>query len=112
MRGPQMRFTPRPQRVEYEMPIIDPTVPVRLNKFMANAGICSRREADELITQGLVKVNGVPVTELGTKIVASDVVEYQDKVVTLESKCYIQIGRAACRERVLATVEMWVVRGF
>ena len=66
---------------------------MRLNKFMANAGICSRREADELITQGLVKVNGTPVTELGTKITAKDTVEYQDKVVTLESKCYILLNK-------------------
>ncbi len=91
--GQQMRFTPRPQRIEYEMPIIDPNEPVRLNKFMANAGVCSRREADELIQKGLVLVNGNAVTELGTKITAVDVVEYQDKVVTLESKCYILLNK-------------------
>ena len=89
----QMRFTPRPQRIEYEMPPIDPNEQMRLNKFMANAGVCSRREADELITQGLVKVNGTPVTELGSKITAQDIVEYQDKVVTLESKCYILLNK-------------------
>lgn len=89
----QMRFTPRPQRVEYEMAPIDPTTEVRLNKFMANAGICSRREADELITQGLVKVNGKAVSELGTKITATDIVEYQEKVVTLENKCYILLNK-------------------
>ena len=89
----QMRFTPRPKRVEYEMPVIDPTVPVRLNKFMANAGICSRREADELIQQGLVLVNGNAVSELGTKITAADIVEYEGKVVTLESKCYILLNK-------------------
>ncbi|MDD2961997.1 MAG: pseudouridine synthase, partial [Muribaculaceae bacterium] len=89
----QMRFTPRPQRVEYEMPVIDPNEPVRLNKFMANAGVCSRREADELIVKGLVTVNGTPVTELGTKITAADIVEYQEKVVTLESKCYILLNK-------------------
>lgn len=91
--GQQRVFTPRPKRVEYEMPEIDPTAPVRLNKFMANAGVCSRREADDLIQQGLVKVNGVPATELGVKITASDIVEYQDKVVTLESKCYILLNK-------------------
>ena len=84
----QMRFTPRPKRIEYEMPAIDPTAQVRLNKFMANAGVCSRREADELIQQGQVLVNGTPVTELGT-----DTVEYQGKVVTLESKCYILLNK-------------------
>ena len=89
----QMRFTPRPKRVEYEMQDFDPTESIRLNKFMANAGVCSRRAADELIQQGLVKVNGNVVTELGTKITHSDVVEYNDKVVVLESKCYILLNK-------------------
>ncbi len=86
-------FTPRPKRIEYEMPIPDPNEQIRLNKFMANAGICSRREADEFIQQGLVKVNGEVVTELGTKISHNDVVEYDEKVVTLESKCYILLNK-------------------
>ena len=87
------RFTPRPQPVIYDMPAVDPNEEIRLNKFMANAGICSRREADELIQQGLVKVNGVAITELGTKIKHDDVVEYNDKVVTLENKCYILLNK-------------------
>ena len=86
-------FTPRPKPVEYEQPIPDPNEQVRLNKYMANAGICSRREADEFITQGLVKVNGNVVTELGTKITCADVVEYDDKVVTLERKTYILLNK-------------------
>ena len=63
------------------------------NKYLANAGICSRREADELIQQGLVKVNGTVVTELGTKISHNDVVEYDEKVVALESKCYVLLNK-------------------
>lgn len=86
-------FTPRPKPVEYEMPIPDPNEQMRLNKYMSNAGICSRREADEFIQQGLVKVNGVVVTELGTKITHSDVVEYDEKVVTMERKCYILLNK-------------------
>ena len=89
----QMRFTPRPKRIEYVLPEVDPNEPIRLNKFMANAGVCSRREADELIQKGEVKVNGTPVTELGTKITRNDVVEYDGKVVTLESKCYILLNK-------------------
>lgn len=104
-RRPQMRhnqfgmphggksFTPRPKRVEYEMPIPDPNEQIRLNKFMANAGICSRREADDFIQQGLVKVNGNVVTELGTKISHNDTVEYDEKIVTLENKCYILLNK-------------------
>ena len=86
-------FTPRPKRIEYELPIPDPDEKIRLNKYMANAGICSRREADEFIQQGLVKVNGQVVTELGTKISHADTVEYDDKVVALESKCYILLNK-------------------
>lgn len=86
-------FTPRPKRIEYEQPVPDPNEEIRLNKYMSNAGLCSRREADEFIQQGLVKVNGEVVTELGTKITAKDVVEYDDKVVTLESKCYILLNK-------------------
>ena len=90
---PGKSFTPRPKRIEYEMPIPDPNEQVRLNKFMANAGICSRREADEYIQQGLVKVNGTVVTELGSKISPVDVVEFKDEVVTLQSKCYILLNK-------------------
>lgn len=86
-------FTPRPRPVEYEVTIPDPDEQIRLNKYMANAGICSRREADEFIKQGLVKVNGEVVTELGTKITHSDTIEYDDKVVTLERKCYILLNK-------------------
>ena len=86
-------FVPRPKRVEYEAEIPDPNELIRLNKFMANAGICSRREADEFIQQGLVKVNGEVVTELGTKISHSDTVEYDEKVVALERKCYILLNK-------------------
>lgn len=93
MPRPGKSFVPRPKRIEYEMPIPDPNEQIRLNKFMANAGICSRREADEFISQGLVKVNGVIVTELGTKISHNDTVEYDEKVVALESKCYILLNK-------------------
>ena len=86
-------FVPRPKRVEYEQSIPDPNEQIRLNKFMANAGICSRREADEYIQQGLVKVNGNVVTELGTKITHSDTVEYDDKLVALERKTYILLNK-------------------
>ncbi len=90
---PQMRFTPRPKPVEYDEPIIDPNAQIRLNKFMANAGVCSRREADELIQKGLIKVNGEVVTELGVKITPKDTVEYNDKEVASERKVYILLNK-------------------
>lgn len=86
-------FVPRPKRVEYEQSIPSPDEQIRLNKFLANAGICSRREADDYIQKGLVKVNGEVVTELGTKITHSDTVEYNDKPVVLENKCYILLNK-------------------
>lgn len=87
------RFTPRPQRIEYELPPIDPTQPIRLNKFLANAGICSRREADEFIQAGEVLVNGEVVTELGSKITPSDIVTFRGKEVGLENKVYVLLNK-------------------
>lgn len=66
---------------------------VRLNRYIANSGICSRREADELITQGLVKVNGEVVTELGTKVRPHDTVKVEDKKVTPEKPIYILLNK-------------------
>ncbi len=66
------------KRIEYKEENIDPTEPLRLNKFLANAGVCSRREADEFIQAGLVTVNGEVVTELGTKILRTDEVKFHD----------------------------------
>lgn len=71
----------------------DPTAPIRLNKYLANAGVCSRREADEFIQAGVVKVNGEVVTELGTKITRADEVMFNDQVVSLESKVYVLLNK-------------------
>ena len=90
---PGMKFTPRPRQIDYIIDDIDPNEPIRLNKFMANSGICSRREADEKIAAGLVTVNDVVVTELGTKINRDDVVKCDDKVVTPERKCYVLLNK-------------------
>ena len=90
---PQMRFTPRPKRIEYDIPQVDPDSTMRLNKFMANAGVCSRREADELITRGVILVNGEPVTELGFKVKPTDVVEFNDRTISIEKKCYILLNK-------------------
>ncbi|MDE6329796.1 MAG: rRNA pseudouridine synthase, partial [Muribaculaceae bacterium] len=90
---PNRTFTPRPKQIEYELEDIDPNTEIRLNKFMANAGICSRREADEFIQAGKVTVNGKVVTELGVKITGSDIVEYDGKIVTPERKCYVLLNK-------------------
>ena len=81
------------KRIEYKEEHIDPTVPVRLNKFLANAGVCSRREADEFIQAGVVTVNGQVVTELGTKVLRSDEVKFHDQPVKMEKKVYVLLNK-------------------
>ena len=81
------------KRIEYNESHIDPNAPIRLNKFLANAGVCSRREADDFIHAGVVTVNGNVVTELGTKIMRSDVVMFHDQPVTLEKKVYVLLNK-------------------
>ncbi|HMM01641.1 MULTISPECIES: pseudouridine synthase [unclassified Dysgonomonas] len=72
---------------------IDPNTPLRLNKYLANAGVCSRREADAYITSGVVKVNGEVVDQLGAKVTRGDLVTFQDKPVRLESKVYVLLNK-------------------
>ena len=81
------------KRIEYKEENFDPTEPLRLNKFLANAGVCSRREADEFIQAGVVTVNGEVVTELGTKILRTDEVKFHDTLVSLEKKVYVLLNK-------------------
>ena len=66
---------------------------IRLNKFLANAGICSRREADVLIATGVVTINGVTITELGYKIKPEDVVQYDGETINAEKKRYVLLNK-------------------
>ena len=66
---------------------------VRLNRFVAQSGVCSRREADELITAGLVSVNGVIVTELGTKVMPGDEVRFNGEKIQGEHKVYLLLNK-------------------
>ena len=81
------------KRIEYKDINIDPNEPIRLNKYLANAGVCSRREADEFIQAGVVTVNGEVVTELGTKVMRTDEVKFHDQPVTLEKKVYVLLNK-------------------
>ena len=81
------------KRIEYKEQNYDPSEPIRLNKFLANAGVCSRREADDFIQAGVVTVNGEVVTELGTKVLRTDVVRFHDDPVTLEKKVYVLLNK-------------------
>jgi 23S rRNA pseudouridine2605 synthase len=66
---------------------------IRLNKYISNSGVCSRREADRLIEAGAVKVNGKVVTELGTKISPDDKVQYGDQTISREKHRYILLNK-------------------
>ncbi len=66
---------------------------IRLNKYISNSGVCSRREADQLILEGTVKVNGVVVTELGYKVKPGDSVKYNNKVLNPEKSVYVLLNK-------------------
>ena len=94
---------PRPQRndgvyskkkrYEYQQKYEDPTKPIRLNKYLANAGICSRREADDFIQAGVITVNGEIVSSLGAKVLPTDKIMFHDQPVRRERKVYILLNK-------------------
>ena len=90
--NPNAKYSKKKQ-IEYKEQFVDPNEPIRLNKFLANAGVCSRREADEFITAGVVSVNGQVVTELGTKIKRGDEVKFHDQAVSIERKIYVLLNK-------------------
>ena len=71
----------------------DPTKPIRLNKFLANAGICSRREADDFIQAGVITVNGVTADNLGVKVLPTDDIRFHNQPVRRERKVYILLNK-------------------
>ncbi|MBO5187165.1 MAG: RNA-binding S4 domain-containing protein [Prevotella sp.] len=81
------------KRIEYKEEHYDPNEPIRLNKFLANAGVCSRREADEFIQAGVVTVNGEVITELGSKVMRTDTVMFHDQPVSPEKKVYVLLNK-------------------
>jgi 23S rRNA pseudouridine2605 synthase len=90
--NPNAKYSVQKQ-LKYKEVLADPNEPIRLNKFLSNAGVCSRREADEFIQKGAVKVNGKVITELGTKITRQDEVVFNDRAVQIESKVYIVLNK-------------------
>jgi len=81
------------KQIHYTEEVVDPNEPIRLNKYLANAGVCSRREADEFMAAGVVTVNGQVVTELGTKVKRGDEVRFHDQLVSIERKIYILLNK-------------------
>jgi 23S rRNA pseudouridine2605 synthase len=66
---------------------------IRLNKYVANSGICGRREADELISKGLVVVNGEVIKEMGYKVKKTDNVVFQGKKINPEKPVYVLLNK-------------------
>ncbi len=99
----QRSFRPHPKhnpnvysqrkRQEYIKNYEDPTKPIRLNKYLANAGICSRREADDFIQAGVITVNGEVVDNLGAKVLPTDKVMFHNQPVRRERKVYILLNK-------------------
>ena len=81
------------KQLKYREENFDPNEPIRLNKYLANAGVCSRREADEFIQAGVIKVNGEVVAELGTKVKRADKVMFHNQLVKLEHKIYVLLNK-------------------
>lgn len=81
------------KRQQYQEKFEDPTKPIRLNKFLANAGICSRREADDFILAGVISVNGEVVDSLGAKVLPTDKVMFHDQPVRREKKVYLLLNK-------------------
>lgn len=81
------------KRIQYVEENYDPDAPIRLNKFLANAGVCSRRDADKYIQAGVVTVNGITITELGTKVKRSDDVRFHNDPISPEKKVYVILNK-------------------
>lgn len=81
----------RPKKDDFEIDIENKEI--RLNRYLALAGIASRRDADKLIEAGSVKINGIVVNELGTKVQPGDVVTYNDSKISPEKKVYILLNK-------------------
>ncbi len=89
---PNAKYSHKKQ-IEHKKNTIDSNVPIRLNRFLSNAGVCSRREADELIKAGVVTVYGKIVSELGAKVNWTDKVLFHDQLVKSEKKVYILLNK-------------------
>ncbi len=81
------------RKPEIKKPKVQAPAGIRLNKYISNTGLCSRREADKLIQDGNISVNGKITTELGTKINTKDIVRYNGKVLQKEKKVYVLLNK-------------------
>ena len=85
--------TARPVRKSGKEAAADSREGIRLNKYIANSGLCSRREADTYISTGLVSINDKIITELGTKVYPDDIVKFNGETIRNEEKVYIVMNK-------------------
>ncbi len=94
--GPKKPPLPPKKKVKPIAPAYPDVVfdkPIRLNRYISNTGLCSRREADEYIKEGSIKVNGEVVTEMGVKVNPGDEICYKDKVLSSQRKIYLLLNK-------------------
>ena len=99
--GPLRKFGKTQDKVVKKRPLSKPdsrgvrkiTTLIRLNRFIANSGLCSRRDADEHIKNGLITVNGQQISDLGTKVTYDDDVRFKNKRLSSEKKVYILMNK-------------------
>ncbi|MDR6300546.1 pseudouridine synthase [Mesonia maritima] len=87
------RNTDAPKKAAVDKQVKDPEAGMRLNKYIANSGICSRRDADIYITAGNVRVNGEVITEMGYKVKLTDEVKFDGRRITPEKKEYVLLNK-------------------
>jgi len=92
-KGTGRQLTSKPRQPIYNFNDIPEDAPVRLNKYIANTGLCSRREADDYIQAGLITVNGQIVSQLGSKVLPTDDVRYNSERLQAEKKVYILLNK-------------------
>jgi 23S rRNA pseudouridine2605 synthase len=92
-KGPTRQLSTKPRQPIYNFNDIPADAPVRLNKYIANTGLCSRREADDYIQAGLITVNGEIVSQLGSKVLPTDDVRYNSERLQAERKVYILLNK-------------------
>ncbi|MDQ7917918.1 pseudouridine synthase [Mesonia sp. MT50] len=80
-------------KVKVDQQIKDPEAGMRLNKYIANAGVCSRRDADIYISSGNVRVNGDVITEMGYKVKLTDEVKFDGRKITPDQKEYVLLNK-------------------
>ncbi len=93
-KAPLSRTSPKKEfKKTHSVHKTDESAGIRLNKYIANSGVCSRREADTYIEHGSVEVNGNLVTEMGYKVQADDIVRFDGTSITPEQKKYILLNK-------------------